>query len=226
MKAEKMSATRAATPLQIPIALIENEVFPSPRDCMFIRGQSRHSFSGPRTAFIICTALSTVVMVCWASSFRFQYGAGYVCADDSVACVANWRGYVMAEWYPLHHAGGRGHFELNFPCPDSLFNKMLARDRGFLGFAWRRYPLRDGSGATWYRVWIPHWCLSIVLWSLSFVAWSRLRWQHRREARARGRCIRCGYDLRASPERCPECGCGHGGIGRRGGNENGSNGEV
>jgi hypothetical protein len=38
---------------------------------------------------------------------------------------------------------------------------------------------------------------------------SLLRWQRRRRRVARGLCGRCGYDLRASRERCPECGAAH-----------------
>jgi len=55
---------------------------------------------------------------------------------------------------------------------------------------------------------IPPWLLIIsalvppLLWSA--VRWRRVR-EHRRRVRL-GLCLACGYDLRESPEKCPECG--------------------
>jgi hypothetical protein len=50
----------------------------------------------------------------------------------------------------------------------------------------------------------PHWLLLPIL-SVMPLSWLRGAWKRRRWRRA-GLCAKCGYDLRASPERCPECG--------------------
>lgn len=64
----------------------------------------------------------------------------------------------------------------------------------------------DGYDETWELA-APHW-LPLLL-SLGVAGlWAR-RVYRRRTAETRGRlgfCPACGYDLRATPERCPECG--------------------
>ncbi len=52
--------------------------------------------------------------------------------------------------------------------------------------------------------WMPHWFLLLICLILPGLSFRRrLRRLHRARLNL---CARCGYDLRASPERCPECG--------------------
>jgi predicted amidophosphoribosyltransferase len=51
---------------------------------------------------------------------------------------------------------------------------------------------------------IPYWPLALLAAAYPLIAASKLIRSHLR--RRAGCCIACGYDLRASPDRCPECG--------------------
>jgi hypothetical protein len=51
---------------------------------------------------------------------------------------------------------------------------------------------------------IPYWILTMLFASpVAWWVWDRCRSVRRRHA---GLCLICGYDLRATPDRCPECG--------------------
>jgi hypothetical protein len=62
---------------------------------------------------------------------------------------------------------------------------------------------REGEGDTAYGR-VPHWSLLIVGLALPAVRFIQNRRGVRRSRK--GACPRCGYDLRATPDRCPECG--------------------
>ena len=68
---------------------------------------------------------------------------------------------------------------------------------------WNQPPLHV-PGAWAFCVALPHW-LVLPLLAIPFLIWTRRSIRHWRRRR-RGLCTECGYDLRATPTRCPECG--------------------
>ena len=55
-----------------------------------------------------------------------------------------------------------------------------------------------------YIVGVPYWILTPLTGVLAFIG--TRRFLRRRRVIATGLCLSCGYDLRATPDRCPECG--------------------
>jgi hypothetical protein len=84
---------------------------------------------------------------------------------------------------------------------------------GFFAFTAETYPGRQGT-SSFAEAGVPYWFL--VALCLIAIAWGHFRRRRQRLAKAHQFCVKCGYDLRASSERCPECGTEVGGVRRDG----------
>ncbi len=75
-----------------------------------------------------------------------------------------------------------------------------------IGFHWERddFPWNGFESSRIDTVSVPHWFLIGLSLYPSVVAIIGIR--RRRQRGALGQCVNCGYDVRATPERCPECG--------------------
>jgi hypothetical protein len=72
------------------------------------------------------------------------------------------------------------------------------------GFLVRQIPSNGEREAQYFVAVVPFWLLVLLLTCLP-VCFARRHWIIKRRLKA-GSCPECGYDLRATPERCPECG--------------------
>jgi len=80
-----------------------------------------------------------------------------------------------------------------------------ARPTDALGFTFGRGPVTPGA-ATSTVTGIPLWAVALLT-AIAPVTWLARRPARRRRQRlAIGLCASCGYDLRATPDACPECG--------------------
>ena len=102
-------------------------------------------------------------------------------------------GYCYVAWMKslLFESGSHG------------FVPVTRKDDDYMLFATARWSSNDEEESTshlWIRLW--PW---VFLWGV--LTFRHLVRDRRRRTRIRkGLCIRCGYDMRGSSQRCPECG--------------------
>jgi hypothetical protein len=74
-------------------------------------------------------------------------------------------------------------------------------------FGWlhRDYPRADGGLEAYRALVLPYWMILTIFGALPLTRVAKLLGRVRRR-RGSGHCPTCNYDLRATPDRCPECG--------------------
>ncbi|MFI5377885.1 MAG: hypothetical protein ACHRHE_01145 [Tepidisphaerales bacterium] len=170
---------------------------------------------------IIC-ALSLLLCVAacalWVRSYRLSDQVSWQ-SNRGWRSVYSARGYVVVSLYVDDLSGRPADFHgaqytrgdvgwpgnyLVFLDPD-IGDTRISWQRG--GFAW--YEIRKPGGGIHHALAVvPFWCLAAATAVLP-LGYATMRWRSRVRNRRRkrlGLCVSCGYDLRATPDRCPECG--------------------
>ena len=130
---------------------------------------------------------------------RFWYlssGSGYLCYHRDFSSVPRWTAGWSVTASPI--AG----------LPVDLPSIVRTSGREWHGFGYlsRESVTRGATPQTrrWFALLAPHWSVFALFTSLPL--WWTCLYGRKLYRRRCGRCPRCGYDLRATPDRCPECG--------------------
>jgi hypothetical protein len=85
--------------------------------------------------------------------------------------------------------------------PIAVRLNLLAEVHGLFGYGVAHEQLMSYTAVV-----LPYWLLTLLV-GMPWIVFLARRWRSRAARRiAAGLCPACGYDLRASPDRCPECG--------------------
>lgn len=169
-----------------------------------------------RPLYVITTAVSILlfvsVLLSWVCSFWLchaivyegPYHTGLACGGanghlmlfDYCGIVGEWDGRgkppVPREWFVETHPAAK-------TVGLSQYHPITTA-----GFAWSN---KDFDPWVTKRLWVPYWFVLSLLAAAGWLSSRPLRRAALAGRRARrGLCPACGYDLRGSGDRCPECG--------------------
>jgi len=161
----------------------------------------------------LLTALSLLlcatVCVVWVASGTHFRSVAYNMAPDAVYSLGVMRGRALLSVVRRPWGTSAGS-SLKWSSLPLSYGPMPGWEsfhppqwHGSLGFLYSEAHQIGPSYYHYYGLVVPLWCpavLSAVLPALC--AFALLR----RQGRRTNRCASCGYDLRAAPDRCPECG--------------------
>jgi hypothetical protein len=143
---------------------------------------------------LVATVLAVGLVPMWYRSHQGPEFVKYASPSQWFLSVTSGHGTLdvlyIADWpgEPEFLAGRRGK--------DVMYATRYGKR--FLGFG----TAAQTNGGRY--VVIPYWFLTACCAAVAVVAGRS--WRRQRRVLLQGRCKRCGYDLRATPERCPECG--------------------
>jgi hypothetical protein len=169
----------------------------------------------------VSLGLPTMAATLWLRSHLSEdlLTLGWYAGEDGSASffgVDSRVGLTMVYWYPKSEMRAMGFVPNTVIAeePRWRWTTMPAHwsDPPGLATSWRAYWFavyrNNVGGQHGIYVQLPDWALT-VLASIPASGWLAQK-MFRRVRRSRlemtGRCVACGYDLRASAEKCPECG--------------------
>lgn len=171
-----------------------------------------------RRLFTIASALSLLICVAtgvfWERSFPDGDGLSERDAKGRF-WIQSHKGMFHLAWANVlyaHAYDGGGHpFTYYdgpiYPIPDiygAPWAKRWHWGKAYFDHAGVRYGTGERGGAFEYWVAAPCWMVAAATSLLPIL--SVIRFLKRRRRLQTGCCTHCGYDLRASKDRCPECG--------------------
>ena len=132
-----------------------------------------------------------------ADAFDWQRSTERASVGSAAGAVFYDRIRVVTAGVSVHHSRGPGYHAVPLGPQRGT---ILAPNWSFAGFSITRQTLPPVEVLD---VRVPYWFVTLLgIAPAGLCVWARWRI---RDALP-GRCSRCGYDLRATPERCPECG--------------------
>jgi hypothetical protein len=166
-----------------------------------------------RHLFTLCSAVSLLlcvaVCVLWLQGHRIKValGGGGTATVENRQVEFKWiyeYGELLLDEDWTQTLGGRLRTLLRTDYAAYGFRMTLGEERRGDGLP---SPLVHPRIGRYFGVGVPLWFVAVMAAPLPMGWLLRRRVKRRQEQRAlRGRCVACGYDLRASPDCCPECG--------------------
>lgn len=150
--------------------------------------------------------LFATAAVMWVSSYWYYDESGLRLGRHLLG-ASSAHGDTTWIW-DTDYTGEPRSFARRVPLRDSIYAEGMAHylEHRLAGFAARYHVDPPGTGPrTFFRVLaVPYWFVLLVT-AAAPAYWLVITRRIRRRT-ARGHCLGCGYDLRASTGRCPECG--------------------
>jgi hypothetical protein len=155
---------------------------------------------------VLLTLICTGIIVAWPLTYFSAFLVAYVSPDGRAQAIGLNRGCVQV--FRLSESRCQPGWHIQRWIPASDFDNFACWSRPWIGLRVVEFDHYPPLVLDTAYVAISDWLVAVLTGMVPIrvaIAWMWMRRRQRRRI-ANGQCLKCGYDLRATPDRCPECG--------------------